>query len=725
MTARRSLSRHRRWGAAIGATAAGLAIAAGAGTASAASAYSCIDPSAATDASVSNVTDAVDLDVTFTSDFPDVIVGKPFSVTPAVRYSLGNDYLVALGEAGILDDGPNDLNGITFWVAISGANTVEGRQVMRATVNASAGTKVIWDDSTEEASVQKYTNTGTNSAPVWVASGDPTPNLAGSATLNTTGIQWTPKSADPVKLSVAPAGSLGQLPVKSQWLRNSNSANAPTGTNANEYLAAARPYGSIYLRLRFGTAGGNGGNDPGVDSGGRSSLDCVPGSVYTTGAWYTTSTDPDVGTPIKYSEGGNVAPGTTNPRPGDRGRYQVNSVVPTAFAETPTDASAKPFVCLDGLGRQGGLNREVNYSYNLAVTTGDPGSYTPGRPYALRGTKVTAVINSAMVKGLYANLLSYESLPSGGHLDQPLDLWIAISGENTGEGLQVVKATARWQAEFLDPDGVSGSGDETFPASNLLINIPDTNWTPTGAGPIRFSVAPPGRIPTLTLVGRGHSGAAGAVFPFNPYGSLVVRAETGRYGETLDCLEGSIAITNSAIAWSNLGSGDPAVRIPTPVAEGAPPASTTVASGSLGRYTITSAPSAPFAVVPAAAVVPVAPKAKTAAPKPAASTYVRGGTTYLRVTATLPKALAGRSAVVQRKVGKKNLTVRSVKVPKTGKVNISVALKTGTRSGALGVKGAKSIRIRVVVLGTKTATPGVSAFTTVAVKQAVKKTVRK
>ena len=81
------------------------------------------------------------------------------------------------------------------------------------------------------------------------------------------------------------------------------------------------------------------------------------------------------------------------------------------------------------------------------------------------------------------------------------------------------------------------------------------------------------------MIGRGHSGAAGAVFPMWPYGSFFVRAETGRYGASIDCLEGVIDFDDIAIAFSNLGRRSPTLRIPTPVPAGAPPATTTVAAG--------------------------------------------------------------------------------------------------------------------------------------------------
>ncbi len=130
-------------------------------------------------------------------------------------------------------------------------------------------------------------------------------------------------------------------------------------------------------------------------------------------------------------------------------------------------------------------------------------------------------------------------------------------------------------------------------------------------------------------------------------------------------------------------------------------------------------PPAPAAATPTTPTTPTTPapvvKAPTAAPRPAVTTLVRGGKVYLRVTATLPKTVAGRTLVVQRRIGTRNLTVTSLKVPASGKVSKLVLLRTGTRSGALGVRGTKSIRIRATLTGTATALPASSAFRTVKV----------
>ncbi len=42
--------------------------------------------------------------------------------------------------------------------------------------------------------------------------------------------------------------------------------------------------------------------------------------------------------------------------------------------------------------------------------------------------------------------------------------------------------------------------------STLSYTVPPTTWTPSGNGPLAFSVAAPAQLPELTLVGFGHCG---------------------------------------------------------------------------------------------------------------------------------------------------------------------------------------------------------------------------
>ena len=289
---------------------------------------------------------------------------------------------------------------------------------------------------------------------------------------------------------------------------------------------------------------------------GRTSLDCVDGQR-----------SPSQDSSIAYNGGGQRPPA---PNGGDAAATSCSPRPRRVRDRSSPRATAKSFSCIDGLGRY--VSRELN-AYDIKLSApAQPAPTRRGSRTRCSGVKVDITLPAVMLKGLYSNLLNYQSLPAGGVIDQPLKIWVAVQGANTTQGVQTVLVEGRWSAE-LPRSGrrCRARGDESFPDVELSYTLPDSTWTPTGNGPIAFSVAAPAQIPELTLVGFGHSGDAGAVFPMNPYGSFFVRAETGRYGASIDCLEGTIDFADTSIALSNLGRLSPTVRIPTPVAAGAPP----------------------------------------------------------------------------------------------------------------------------------------------------------
>ena len=613
-----------------------------------------------------NIASGVEFNVAFNGDFPEVVVGQRFTINPAVQYKLSNAYLKELGRAGVLANGENKLGGITFWVGVQATNTVEGRQVVRAVVNPTANTRVLWNAATETVSVQRYNASGPLGAPMQ--------DLAGTTNLSAAGTFWTPKSAAPVEFSATPVGTLGEVGVAAEWRRATDAAAAPMDTVISgqpapgvpdvDPLTAARAYGNLYVRLRLGTN--------------RTSLDCATGAITV------------LDSSIAYSDTGNL-PAADG---GDRGRYTVLPAAAPRFAAVTPLATRKPFSCIDGLGRY--VGREIN-AYDIAFSATDPGTYTAGEAYTLSDVDVDITLPEVMLKGLYGNLLNYESLPPGGIIDQPLNIWIAVKGANTVEDVQVLEIASRWNGRFIDPDGVAGSGDERFEDVELSYVLPESTWTPTGGGDLSFSVAEPGLIPELTLIGRGHSGAAGAVFPMWPYGSFFVRAETGRYGASIDCLEGVIDFDDIAIAFSNLGRRSPTLRIPTPVPAGAPPATTTVAAGSAGRYVIEHEAAAPFAVVPAAVVPPAPTPDPTPVPIAATPTPTPTTTPTPEPKAELKSTkLAIKSRKVNVSVGCASISEAcsgTVRLRSSGKVGGKRIYLTGKVSYSVGAGQSKTIKL--------------------------------
>ena len=117
---------------------------------------------------------------------------------------------------------------------------------------------------------------------------------------------------------------------------------------------------------------------------------------------------------------------------------------------------------------------------------------------------------------------------------------MTIAATNTAEGVQTVRAASTYTP-------TAGLGP---------VVLPETTWTPTGAGPIRFTLAAP-----------GNASAAGATLP---YGSVFLSLGTEGAPATLDCAPAAITIANAAIPWSDAGR-----------------------NGSAGRYAIDANPARP------------------------------------------------------------------------------------------------------------------------------------
>jgi len=686
----RSSRTSSRRGRAVVAAAGALVCLLSAGTAQAATPYACIG-GAGPDTGLSPDIAAAKLAVSYTGDLPDVVVGKAFSIRPRVNYTLTNAYLKQLGDAGALQDGDNNLNAITFWVKVKVTNTVEETQLMRGVVAGTFGrhngtsqlgdrtrtaTRIHWDDATDTATVRHYNRDAAEGDNLQRTEQD----LSGTLELDATGISWTPTSTAPVAVSVAPAGTMGALPVAAQWRRANATSAAPTlpdptnpvGSPATtvadkDPLTKAYPYGSVYARLSVGNASGDT-----WDGVRRVSLDCVPGDVTVANST------------IPYRETGDRAP-TGDAPVGDAGRFQLLLSTPEVLAATTPAAAGKPLTCLDHLGSF--RNREVN-GYEIGFRSPAPGTFTAGTPYTLAGTALDITIDPVMLKELYANLVNYESLPESQTLTKPLRIWLALEGRNTVEGVQQVLVSAPWSAQFVDPDGEPGSGDEKFPPAKNTFTVPATTWTPTGAGPVEVGLARPETLsPIVGLTGFGHSGDAGAVYDAYPYGSLYVRAETGRYGATLDCLRGDIAVTDPTIARSNLGRRPPTPQIPTPVPAGAPASGTMTNAGSGGRYTITPAAFAPIVVVPAAA----APAPAPAAPVTPAPVRVVGAPSI--ATSSLKPSTSGRLAV-------------QVGCPATATVDCVGRVKVRTVSRLALRKGARKVLVTLTEVRSYKVRPG-------------------
>ncbi len=275
---------------------------------------------------------------------------------------------------------------------------------------------------------------------------------------------------------------------------------------------------------------------------------------------------------------------------------------------TPFDATIsgpRNVTCVSGQGRlaagpaaglPAGVTREID-PLGLALSApGNAPAATVGSPYELTGVQATL----APSPGTAATLADFDD-PPGTALVQgakayPLDVWLAIGGTNTVEGVQRVMVSTTY--------AVAG-GPGSWTISPIALAIPNTTWTPAAAGPMTFSIAQPGSMSAIAVSGNAASDPLGAptatAYSVTPYGSLLLRAGTERNAATFDCVAGAVAVDNDAIAFSNLG------RL-------APP------SGSAGRYELLAHPRPPVLASAIAAAAPATPPPAVPPPQPPAIT---------------------------------------------------------------------------------------------------------
>lgn len=111
-----------------------------------------------------------------------------------------------------------------------------------------------------------------------------------------------------------------------------------------------------------------------------------------------------------------------------------------------------------------------------------------------------------------------------------------------------------------------------------------------------------------------------------------------------------------------------------------------------------------------------APRTATVAPRPTFTLVRRGTALFLRVRASPGSSLAGRAFVVQRRVGRSTLGLRSLRVPADGRIDVQIVLRPRSRSGAAGILGATRISVRATIAARGSATAASSPFRSVVVR---------
>jgi len=325
-----------------------------------------------------------------------------------------------------------------------------------------------------------------------------------------------------------------------------------------------------------------------------------------------------------------------------------------------------------------------------------------------------------------------------GNSQFPLDAYVAIAASNTVEEVQTVHVKGYWTINIKD----ATPGSATNPANynndeviatveDLELQLPRTDWTPTGGGPVDFTVAPPRSMGVVTTESKGYD-REGYNKPMlvRPFGSVYVRAQTEAYGASNDCIPGTISLANAAISAGQAGllfgdvefdpNGAPDLEVGDPATPGfyTTGAGQQKARGVRGRFDLddTALPalaSAPL-IVPSPSPTPTATPAPTPVPLPApaapkAVTFAGGSSMRPskagRVSFSLenPNANSARYRLSAVTVGKH-------KVGKTRKVvtiaaGRTVTLKAGSSSVALKLSNAakkllkqrKSVKVKVTL----------------------------
>ena len=155
---------------------------------------------------------------------------------------------------------------------------------------------------------------------------------------------------------------------------------------------------------------------------------------------------------------------------------------PRPVSPFDTEAGPRNTACLNSVGRSvagspanfpDGLDREIDPMRIGLSTSGAAAKYTVGSPYTLPATSLNAVLSADTL----ATLRSVGGLVVADKT-YPVEAWVTIAASNTTEGVRTVRAAATYTP-------TAGLGP---------VVLPETTWTPTGAGPIRFTLAGPGLV---------------------------------------------------------------------------------------------------------------------------------------------------------------------------------------------------------------------------------------
>ncbi|WP_147448063.1 hypothetical protein [Solirubrobacter pauli] len=329
--------------------------------------------------------------------------------------------------------------------------------------------------------------------------------------------------------------------------------------------------------------------------------------------------------------------------------------------------------------------------------------------------------------------LGHRYISHTGNSQFPLDAWVTIAASNTVEGVQTLPVKGYWTINIKDatpgtPGNPANYNNDavTVTVPPVSLNLPSSRWTPTGAGPVEFTIAAPGKLGVIQVESKGYD-RTGYNTPLNvrPFGSVYVRAQTEAYGASNDCIPGQVSILDKSGPSTQgnflFGDADPVNPDPALGDPATPGAYATQngqgkAVGVRGRFKLDFVSLPPIAT---AALPPVPVPVPAPAPKPAtfakATSLKASKAGSVKLALTNPNTAALSYKLSAKTVGKYKVGKSKTKKVVTVATSKTVSLKPGASNVSFSLsKTAKSLlsaRKSLKVKVTLTPASGGSALT--------------
>ena len=155
-----------------------------------------------------------------------------------------------------------------------------------------------------------------------------------------------------------------------------------------------------------------------------------------------------------------------------------------------SEAGPQNVTCINEVGRFG--MRELDPAGIELTADPFPEDYVEGSPFTLTGTRMKVTLSPETVKTLAAFTDGGTALIAPDQ-SYPLAIWVTLAGANTTQGTQTLQSTTTYALHEISA-GV-------WEAAEITVDLPDTTWSPTGGGELRFSAGQPQSMPAQAFVG--------------------------------------------------------------------------------------------------------------------------------------------------------------------------------------------------------------------------------